>query len=127
MIQTSRRWYERIRLDVDSSCRIIRWKLEVADRYAGEAVEGFESNVLAEGNAIENRPNGGNPKLISVNCPSEARVMQKERGKRGESKGDTVIVINPEKVYKDPLFIVGNCEMSISVIVRNSNIGSCTN
>jgi hypothetical protein len=124
MIQTSRRWYERIRLDVDSSCRIIRWKLEVADRYAGEAVEGFESNVLAEGNAVEDCPNGGNSKLISVNCPSEAGVMQKERGERGESKGVTVIVINPEKVYKDPLFFVGNCEASISVIVRNSSIGS---
>lgn len=75
MIQTSRRWYQRIRLDVDSSCRIIRRKLEVADRYAGKAVKGFESNVLAEGNAIKDRPNGSNPKLISVNCPSEAGVM----------------------------------------------------
>ena len=63
-----------------SPCRIIRRKLEVADRYAGETVEGFESNVLAEGNAIEDRPNGCNPKLIGVNCPSEAGVMQKERG-----------------------------------------------
>ncbi len=127
MIQTSRRWYERIRLDVDPSCRIIRWQLEVADCYAGEAVECFESNVLAEGNAIEDRPNGGNAKLISVNCPSEAGVMQKERGEWGESsKGDTVIVINLEKVYKDPLFLVGNCEVSISVIVRNSSIGSGT-
>ena len=126
MIQTSRRWYERIRLDVDSSRRIIRWELEVTDRYAGEAVEGFESNVLAEGNAIEDRPNGGNLKLIGVNCPSEAGVMQKEHGKRGESKGDTVIVINPEKVYKNPLFLVGNCDMSTSVIVRNSSIGSST-
>ena len=60
---------------MDSSCRIIRRELEVADRYAWEAVEGFESNVLAEGNAIEGRPNGGDPKLVGVNCPSEARVM----------------------------------------------------
>jgi hypothetical protein len=111
---------------MDSSCRIIRWELEVADRYAGEPVKGFESDVLAEGNAIEDRPNGGNSKLISVNCPSEAGVMQKECGKRGEPKGDTVIVINPEKVYKDPLFLVGNCEVRISLIVRNSNIGSGT-
>jgi hypothetical protein len=111
---------------VDTSCRIIRWKLEFADRYAGEAVEGFESNVFAEGNAIKDRPNGGNPKLISVNCPSEAGVMQKERGERGESKGDIVIVIDPEKVYKDPLFLVGNCKVSISVIVRNSSICSGT-
>ena len=71
---------------MDPPCRIIRWKLEVADRYAGEAVEGFESNVLAEGNAIEDRPNGSNPKFVSVNCPREAGVMQKERGERGESK-----------------------------------------
>ena len=126
MIQTSRRWYERVRLDVDSSCRIIRWKLEVADRYAGEAVESFESNVLAKGNAIEDRPNGSNPKLISVNCPSEAGIMQKERAERRESNGDTVIIINPEKVYKDPLFLVGNCEVSISMIVGNSSIGSGT-
>jgi hypothetical protein len=111
---------------VDPSCRIIRWKLEIADRYAGEAVEGFESNILAEGDAIEHRPDGGNPKLISVNCPSEAGVVQKECGERGESKDDTLIVINPEKVYKDPLFLVGNCEVSISVIVRNPNIGSGT-
>lgn len=111
---------------MDSSCRIIRWKLEVADRYAREAVEGFESNVLAEGDAIEDRPNGSNPKLISVNCPGEAGVMQKERGERGESKGEIVIVINIEKVYEDSLFLVGNCEASISVIVRNSNIGSGT-
>ncbi len=68
--------------------------MEVADRYAREAVEGFESNVLAEGNAFEDRPDGGNPKLISVNCPSEARVMQKERSERDESKRDTVIIIN---------------------------------
>ena len=111
---------------MDSSCRIIRWKLKVGDRYAGEAVEGFESNVLAEGNAIEDRPNGSNPKLISVDCPCEAGVTQKECGEQGESKGDTVIVINPEKVYNDSLFLVGNCEASISVIVRNSNIGSGT-
>jgi len=111
---------------VDSPCRIIRWKLEVADRYAGEAVEGFESNVFAEGNAIKNSPNGGNPKLISVNGPSEAGVMQKVRGEQGESRGDTVNVINPEKVYEDPLFLVGNCEVSVSVIVRNSGIGSGT-
>ena len=111
---------------MDSSCRIIRWKLEVADRYAGEAVESFESNVLAKGNAIEDRPNGGNPKLISVNCPSEAGIMQKERAERRESNGDTVIIINPEKVYKDPLFLVGNCEVSISMIVGNSSIGSGT-
>lgn len=70
---------------MDSSCRIIGWKLEAADRYAWKAIEGFKSNVLAEGNAIEDRPNGGNPKLISVNSPSKAGVMQKERGKRGES------------------------------------------
>ena len=95
MIQTSRRWYEGICLDVDSSCRIIRWKLEVADRYAREAVESFETNVLAEGNAVEDCPNSGNPKLISVNRPSEAGVMQKKRGERGESKGDTVTIINP--------------------------------
>jgi hypothetical protein len=111
---------------VDSSCRIIRRKLEVADSYAGEAVEGFESDVLAEGNAVEDRPKGGNPKLISVNRPSEAGVMQKERGERGESKGGTVIVTNLEKIYKDPLFLVGNCEVSICVIVRNSSISSGT-
>ncbi len=75
MTQTRRRRYERIRLDVDSSCRIIRWKLEVANRYSREAIESFESDVLAEGNAIEERPKGGHPKLISVNCPSEAGVM----------------------------------------------------
>lgn len=112
---------------MDSSRRIIRWKLEVADRYAGEAVESFETNVLAEGNAIEDCPNGGNPKLISVNRPSEAGVMQKERGKRGESKGNAVIIINPFKVDKDSLFLVCNCEVSIRVIVRNSSIGSGTN
>jgi len=65
---------------VDSSCRIVRWKLKVADRHAGEAIEGFEGNVLAKRNAIEDRAEGGNPKPIRVNQPSEARVMQKERG-----------------------------------------------
>lgn len=111
---------------MDPYCRIIRWKLEVADRYAGKAVEGFEGNVLAQGNAIEDRPNGSNPKLINVNCSSEAGFMQKERGERGESKGDTVIAINREKVYNDPLFFVGDCDVSISLIVRNSSIGSGT-
>ena len=81
---------------MDSSCRVIKWKLEVGDRYAGKAVEGLESNVLAEGNAIEDRPKGGNPKLIGMNCPCEAGVMQKERGERRESKCDPVIIINPE-------------------------------
>jgi hypothetical protein len=52
--------------------------------------------------------------------------MQKERGDRGESKGDTAIVINPEKVYNDPLFFVGDCDVSISMIVRNSSTGSGT-
>lgn len=111
---------------MDTSCRIIRWKLEVADSYAGEAVEGFESNVLAEGNATEDRSDGGNLKLVSVNCPSKTGVVQKERGERGESKGRIVIVINLEKAYMDPLFLVGNCEVSISVIVRNSSICSGT-
>jgi hypothetical protein len=65
---------------VDSSCRIVGWKLKVADRHAGEAIEGFESNVLAKGNTIEDRAEGGNPELIRVNQPSEAGIMQKERG-----------------------------------------------
>jgi hypothetical protein len=65
---------------MDSACRIIRWKPEVADSYTRETVEGLESNILAEGNTIEDRSKGGNPKFFGVNCPSEAGVMQKECG-----------------------------------------------
>ena len=86
---------------MDSSCRIIGWKLEVADRYAREAVEGLESNVFAERNTIEDRSKGGDPKLIGVNCPSEAGVMQKELGECGEPRGDFVSeYYHPEKASK---------------------------
>lgn len=71
---------------MDSACRIIRWKLEIADCYTGETVEGLESNVLAEGNTIKDRSKGGNPKIFGVYCPGKARVMQKERGKCGEPR-----------------------------------------
>jgi hypothetical protein len=112
MIQTSRRWYEGISLNVNSSRGIIKWKLEVADYYTGEVVESFESNVLAEGNTIEDRPNGSNPKLISMNCPSKIGIMQKKHGERGESRGDIVTVINQEKSEST------RTHCSLSVIVR---------
>ena len=78
---------------MDSACRIIKWKLELANCYTRETVEGLESNVFAEGNTIEDRSKGSNPKVFGANCPSEARVMQKERGECGEPRGDTVNVI----------------------------------
>ena len=37
-------------------------------------------------------------------------------------KAALLIVIKLENVYKNPLFLVGNCEVSISMIVRNSSI-----
>ena len=69
---------------MDSTCRIIGWKLEVADRYAWEAIKSFESNILAERNAVKDGTKRGNPKLVGVDRPSKAGVMQKERGECSE-------------------------------------------
>ena len=60
---------------MDSTCRIVGWKLEVADRYARETIKSFESNVLAERNTIKNCTKRDNSKLVGVDRPSEARVM----------------------------------------------------
>jgi len=56
---------------MDSSCGVIRRKLEVADRYARETTESLESDILAEGNAVEDGAESSNTKLIGANCPSE--------------------------------------------------------
>lgn len=69
---------------MDSTCRIVGWKLEVADRYARESIKSFESNVLAEGDTIEDCAKSGNPKFVGVNRPSKAGAMQKERGECGK-------------------------------------------
>lgn len=81
---------------MDSACRIVGWKLEIADRYAREAIESFKIDVLAERNAIKDCPKSGNSKLVGVNRPSEAGAMQKERGELGEPPGNAVRVISQE-------------------------------
>jgi hypothetical protein len=112
---------------VDSTCRIVIWKLEVADHYARKAIESFEIDVLAEGNTTKNCTKSSNSKLVGVNCPIEARAMQKERGKLGEPPGNAVSVIYlPGTVYPNLLSIVGNREAGIRVVVRDSNIGGST-
>ena len=60
---------------MDSTCRIVGWKLEVADRYARETIKSFESNVLAKRNSMKDRTERGNPKLVGVDRPSKAGVM----------------------------------------------------
>jgi len=81
---------------VDSACRIVGWKLEVADRYARKAIESFEIDVLAEGNTIKDCAKSGNSKLVGVNRPREAGAMQEEHGKLGEPPGNAVSVISQE-------------------------------
>ena len=81
---------------MDSTCRIVGWKLEVADRYARESVKSFESNVLAEGNTIEDCAKSSNPKFVSVNRPSKAGAMQKERGECGKP-AELLSVLSPKK------------------------------
>jgi hypothetical protein len=85
---------------VDSACRIVGWKLEVADSYARKAIESLEIHVLAEGNAIKNRAETGNSKLVGVNRPREAGAVQEERGKLGEPEGNAVSVISQELCTK---------------------------
>jgi hypothetical protein len=79
---------------VDSTCRIVIWKLEVANHYARKAIESFEIDVLAEGDTIKICTKSGNSKLVGVNCPSEAGAMQKECGELGEPPGNAVSVIS---------------------------------
>jgi hypothetical protein len=96
MTQTRRRRYERIGLDVDSSCRIIRRELEVADSYTRKAIEGLQSDVLAERNTIENCAKRSNPKFVGMNRPSEVRIMQKGRGECDEPPDKDVSIITQE-------------------------------
>ena len=79
---------------MDSTCRIVIRKLEVADRYTRKAIESFEIDVLAEGNTIKNCTESGNSKLVGMNRPSEAGAMQKECGELGEPPGNAVSVIS---------------------------------
>jgi hypothetical protein len=58
--------------------------LEVADCYSREAIKSFESNILAEGDTIENCAKHGNPDFVGVNGPREAGHIKKELGKFGE-------------------------------------------
>lgn len=94
------------------ACRIVGWKLEVADRYARKAIESFEIDVLAEGNAIKDCAKSSNSKVVGVNRPIEAGAMQKERGKLGEPPGNIVSVISQE--------LCTRTYCSSSVIVRRA-------
>ncbi len=78
---------------MDTSCGIIRWELEVANRDARQAVEGLEGDILAEGDAIENCTKRRDPKLFGVDCPGKAGTVQEERGESGEPPSNKISVI----------------------------------
>lgn len=67
-----------------TSCEIISLESEVAHRDAWQGIEGVEGDILAEGDAIENRTKRCDPKLVGVNGPGKAGIMQEERGESGE-------------------------------------------
>lgn len=78
-------WNDRVRLDVDTTGRVIAGKLEVADRDTGQSVESLQGDRLGENNVVEDRAQSSHSELSRGDGPVEARVMQNVRGELGES------------------------------------------
>ena len=74
-----------VSLDVNTASRVIRWKLEVADGDAGEAIERLERYDFGQRHVVEDRPKCRETKLRCGDRPIKAGVVQEESGELSEA------------------------------------------
>ena len=63
---------------MDSSGRIVRGKLEVADRDTRKSVKGLERNLLRQRDVIKDGSECSNTEFVRRDSPLEAWVMKQE-------------------------------------------------
>lgn len=73
---TRRRGNHCVGLDVYSTCRVVGWELEVADRDTRQSIEGSKGNVFLEVYVIEDSAQGFDLELIGGDRPGEFRIVQ---------------------------------------------------
>jgi hypothetical protein len=53
----------------------------------------IEGDILAEGDPVENSSKRRDPKLVGVNCPGKAGIVQEQRGESRESPSKKISFI----------------------------------
>lgn len=75
---------------MDSTGRIVRGKIKVGDRDAGQVVESLEREVFAKVDVVEGSPEGGHTKSSCRYDPLKARITEnifRERREPNSKRG----------------------------------------
>ena len=91
---------------MNTTSRVIRRQLEVANRDTREVFERLERDVLAELHAVEDRAERSNTQRVRRDRPRELLIVEQERRKLGE------------------LVVVSDPESGAGLVVRDTVVGS---